>query len=216
MNRISWTLEDFGLTPHSIERTERAFYRSMKSPERIQRFLDDEVAYNQEPDGPSFKGPRPVIRNRVAHCMEGALLAAAALRHLGHPPLIIDLESVRDDDHVLAVFRLHRHWGAIAKSNYSGLRYREPVYRTLRELALSYFPHYFNLKGERTLRGYATRPVNLRRFDYLNWMTSEENLPQIPEYLYEIAHTPLITPEMARRLTRMDRPLFEAGKCGSI
>ena len=95
---------------------------------------------------------------RTAHCLEGALLAAAALRVQGQPPLLLDLEAVRDDDHVLAVFKQHNCWGAIAKSNYSGLRFREPVYRTLRELAMTYFEHYFNLEREKTLRKYS-RPI---------------------------------------------------------
>ena len=103
--------------------------------------------------------------------MEGALLAAAALRVQGFPPLLLDLEAVRDDDHVLAVFKQHGHWGAIAKSNYSGLRFREPVYCNLRELAMSYFEHYYNLEAEKTLRAYS-RPVNLGRFDRIGWMTA--------------------------------------------
>jgi len=90
--------------------------------------------------------------------MEGALFGAAALRMIGHPPLLLDFEAVRDDDHVLAIFRFRGHWGALAKSTIR-LRYREPVYRTLRELAMSYFEHYFNLRKEKTLRNYS-RPVN--------------------------------------------------------
>ena len=112
-------------------------------------------------------------RHRVQHCalFRRRLFAAAALRGTACPPLILDLASVRDDDHVIAVYRANGYWGAIAKSNYSGLRFRSPVYRTLRELALSYFEHYYNLKGEKTLRAYS-RPVNLTRFDSIDWMTS--------------------------------------------
>ena len=142
---------------------ERAVFRGLTTPEKIQRFLDD-LAYNKEHDGETCRSPRRVLRDRTAHCMEGALFGAAALRMLGHPPLLLDFEAVRDDDHVLAIFQHRGHWGALAKSNYSGLRYREPVYRTLRELAMSYFEHYYNLKREKTLRNYS-RPVNLRRFD---------------------------------------------------
>ena len=145
--------------------------------------------------------------------MEGALFGAAALRVLGHPPLLLDLEAVRDDDHVLAIFRLRGHWGAVAKSNYSGLRYREPVYRTLRELAMSYFEHYFNLRKEKTLRNYS-RPVNLRRFDGIAWMTAEEDLWPVPEYLCTISHTPLLPPRVVRHLGRVDRRLFAAGLLG--
>ena len=97
----------------------------------------------------------PRLREQTAHCLEGAIFAAVALRALGFPPLLLDLEAVQDTDHVLAVFRIDRRWGAIAKSNFTGLRYREPVYRDLRELVMSYFDGYMNLRGERTLRAYS-------------------------------------------------------------
>ena len=152
-------MSEYGLTA-----TETRILKALKTPQRIQHFLDLEIGYNKEPDGETIRSPRRVLRDRVAHCLEGALLAAAALRLHGHRPLLLDLGSVRDDDHVLAIFRLHNHWGALAKSNYSGLRFREPVYRTLRELVMSYFEHYFNLQREKSLRNYS-RPVNLARFD---------------------------------------------------
>ena len=199
-----------GFTP-----AERQELRRLGTPERIQRFLDFGLGYNKEKGGETCRSPRRVMRDRVAHCMEGALLAAAALRVLGHPPLLVDLEAVRDDDHVLAVFRQHGHWGAIAKSNYAGLRFREPVYRTIRELVMSYFEHYYNPRGEKTLRRYS-RPVNLARFDRIGWMTAEEELWPIPEYLTVIAHTPLLRPRMERILTRMDRRLYAAGMLGAV
>ena len=142
-------------------------------------------------------------------------MAAAALRVMGRPPLLIDLEAVRDDDHVLAVFRQRGHWGALAKSNYAGLRFREPVYRTLRELVMSYFEHYFNLAGEKTLRRYS-RPVNLKRFDRIGWMTSQEDVWAIPEYLTTISHTPLLTRELERSLSRVDARLMAAGQVGTV
>jgi len=194
---------------------ERAVFRRLSTPEKIQHFLDHELAYNKEPDGPTCGSPRRVLRERQAHCMEGALVGAAALRALGYPPLLLDLEAVRDDDHVLAIFRRDGCWGAIAKSNYSGLRYREPVYRGLRELAMSYFEHYYNLRREKTLRNYS-RPVNLRRFDSIHWMTSEEDVWAIPEYLTTIHHTPLVAPRTASRLGRVDDRLFAAGLVGLV
>jgi hypothetical protein len=197
-----------GFTP-----AETRVFQRMRTPAGIQRFLDDEIAYNKEPDGPTCRSPRRVLRDRTAHCMEGALFGAAALRVLGHPPLLLDLEAVRDDDHVLAIFRERGHWGAIAKSNYSGLRYREPVYRSLRELVMSYFEHYFNLRREKTLRRYS-RPVNLRRFDGQGWMTAEEDVWMAPEYLCEIAHTRLLPPAVEAHLGRVDNRLFAAGKLG--
>jgi len=140
-------------------------------------------------------------------------VAAAALRMLGYPPLILDLEAVRDTDHVVAIYRARGLWGAIAKSNYSGLRSREPVYRTLRELAMSYFEHYFNPAREKTLRAFS-RPVNLARFDFMNWMTAERDVWEIPNHLCEIPHTRLMPYQTERDLARMDRRLFEAGCLG--
>ena len=154
-----------------------------------------------------------MLRDQVAHCLEGALFAAAALRLHGHRPLLLDLGSVRDDDHVLAIFRQYNCWGAVAKSNYSGLRFREPVYRTLRELVMSYFEHYFNLKREKSLRNYS-RPVNLARFDRIAWMTSEEDLWPIVYYLVDIPHTSLLRPAAERRLTPVDDRIFAAGLVG--
>jgi hypothetical protein len=201
------------MAPDVFTPAERAVFRRLSTPEKAQRFLDGELAYNKEPDGITCRSPRRVLRDLTAHCMEGALFGAAALRMMGHPPLLVDLEAVRDDDHVLAVFRLRGHWGAVAKSNYSGLRYREPVYRTLRELAMSYFEHYYNLRQEKTLRRYS-RPVNLRRFDSMGWMTAEEDVWAIPEYLCEIAHRPLLPPRLIARLGKVDDRLFAAGLVG--
>jgi len=159
--------------------------------------------------------PRRVLRERTAHCLEGAVFAAAALRVLGFPPLLLDLEAVQDTDHVIAVFQVRGHWGAIAKSNFSGLRYREPVHRTLRELVMSYFEAYINLRGERTLRAYS-RPMNLARFDRsrTGWMTSDDDLWWIPEHLVAIRHAPLLSAAMIRRLSRVDRRSLAAGLVG--
>jgi hypothetical protein len=199
----------------SLDAAERAVLRRLNTPEKIQHFLDHDVAYNKEPDGITCYSPRRVLRLRKAHCMEGALFGAAALEAIGHPPLLLDLEAVRDDDHVLAIFRQDGCWGSIAKSNYSGLRYREPVYRGLRELAMSYFEHYYNLRREKTLRNYS-RPVNLRRFDSIHWQTAEEDVWAIPEYLTTIRHTPLVTPRAASRLGKVDDRLFAAGLVGLV
>ena len=136
--------------------------RSFKDPYGVQRFLDDTPYHLAD----TAWSPRRVLREQTSHCLEGAIFAAAAMRVLGFPPLLIDFEAENDTDHVLALFRYKGHWGAVAKSNYSGCRYREPVYRSLRELAMSYFNIYFNMRGERTLRNFS-RPVNLTRFDHL-------------------------------------------------
>jgi hypothetical protein len=157
--------------------------------------------------------PRRVLKENSSHCFEGAMLAAAALRANGYPPLILDLEAERDTDHVIAIYRVNAHWGAIAKSNYTGCRYREPVYRSLRELALSYFDVYFNLRRERSLRTFS-RPVNLARFDGREWMTTDEPLWFIAEYLFEIHHYRLLPAGMERRLHRLDDRSFRAGCLG--
>jgi len=203
------------MPPHSFNASETSLLRRLGTPAGIQRFLDCELAYNKEPDGPTCRSPRRVLRDRTAHCMEGALFGAAALRVLGHPPLLLDLEAVRDDDHVLAIFRVRGHWGAIAKSNYAGLRYREPVYRSLRELAMSYFEHYFNLRREKTLRAYS-RPVNLARFDSIAWMTAEQDPWAVPEYLCTVSHRPLLPPLLEKKLSRVDDRLFRAGLVGRV
>ncbi len=180
--------------------------RALKTPYGVQRFLDD-MPYHLATTAWS---PKRVLRERTAHCLEGAFFGAAALRVLGFPPLILDLEAERDTDHVIAVFKVRGHWGAVAKSNYTGCRYREPIHRTLRELAISYFDVYFNLNGERTLRTFS-RPVDLTRFDRLEWMTAEKDVWFIPEYLLRIAHTPLLRPSMARRLHRVGKRSLDAG-----
>ena len=189
--------------------SELAALRRLKSPAGIQRFLD-EMPYHLA--GTAWS-PRTVLRKSTAHCLEGAVFAAAALRVLGFPPLILDLEADQDTDHVLAVFKLRGHWGAIAKSNFAGCRYREPVHRTLRELALSYFNTYFNLRGERTLRRYS-RPVNLVRFDSRNWMTTQNDIWFIAEHLCDIPHRPLLKPDLVKHLNRVDPRTWKSEMVG--
>jgi len=180
--------------------------RSLKTPHGIQRLLD-EMPYHLADTAWS---PKRVLQENTSHCYEGALFAAAALRVNGYPPLILDLEAEHDTDHVIAVYRVDGHWGSVAKSNYTGCRYREPVYRSLRELALSYFEVYFNLRGERTLRTFS-RPVNMKRFDHLDWMTTEKPVWFVAEYLLTISHTPLISRAQAKKLHRLDSRSFRAG-----
>lgn len=183
--------------------------RNLKSPYGIQRFLDA-MPYHLANTAWS---PLRVLHENTAHCFEGATFAAAALRANGYRPLILDLEAENDTDHVIAIYRVSGHWGAVAKSNYTGCRYREPVYRTLRELALSYFDVYFNLRRERSLRTFS-RPVNLARFDHLHWMTTDMPLWFIAEYLFEIHHYRLLAPGMQKRLHRLDDRSFRAGCLG--
>ncbi len=198
--------ETFGLSASEL-RTLCA----LKTPERIQKFIDA-LQYQYADTAGS---PRRVLRERRGHCLEGALLAAAALRVGGRPPLVMDLEAVHDDDHVVAIFREHGLWGGIAKSNFAGLRFRPPVYRTLRELALSYFAQYYNLRGEYTLRAYS-RPIDLSRLDRFHWMTAEEDVWCVAEALCAARHYPLAPDKVTRALPRLDRRSFEAGMHGSV
>lgn len=192
---------NFGFTPKELRQL-----RSLKDPHGIQKLLDA-MPYHLADTGWS---PRLVLRENTAHCFEGAMFAAAALRANGFPPLVFDLEAEADTDHVVAIYRQRGHWGAIAKSNFTGCRYREPVYRTLRELAMSYFDVYFNMRGERTLRRFS-RPVNLARFDYLEWMTTDKPLWFVSDYLFTIHHYKLLRPGMAEQLHRLDSRSFRAG-----
>ena len=185
--------------------------RALRTPWGVQRALEA-MPYHLAPTAWS---PRRVLAARTAHCLEGAIFAAAALRVLGFPPLLLDLEAVQDTDHVLAVFRSDGHWGAIGKSNFSGLRFRPPVFRTVRELVMSYFESYINLRGERTLRAHS-RLVHLARFDrtHPGWMTSARDLWFIPEYLVEVPHARLLTPTSIRGLSRVDGRSLRAGLVG--
>jgi hypothetical protein len=198
--------EGFGLSAKDL-RTLRA----LNTPVKIQKFLDG-MTYQYADTAWS---PQRALRERKGHCLEGALVAAAALRVNGHPPLVMDLESVRDDDHVVALYRERGLWGGIAKSNYAGLRFRAPVYRTLRELAMSYFENYYNLRGERSLRSYSVA-VDLSRLDGKGWMTSEADVWCVPDLLIAVRHYALFPDKVARALPRLDRRSFEAGLHGTV
>lgn len=191
--------------------SERKFLDHLKTPADIQAFLD-EIPYAA---GERNRSPLEVLREREAHCLDGGLLAAALLRRLGFPPLILDLQPDpgQDDDHVLALFKIDGCWGAVAQSNYTGLRFREAIHRTLRELALSFFEDFFNPFARKTLR-YYTHPINLSRFDRLGWMWSSAGVDAVEKYLKRAALVPLLTPAQAKRLTKVEKQSFEAGRLG--
>ncbi len=190
---------------------ERALLATFTTPASIQAFLDS-IPYGTEP---IYRCPLRVLRERKGHCFDGALFAAAMLRRLGWPPLILDmLPNERDDDHMLAVYKLDGHWGALAKSNFAGLRFREPVYRSLRELLMSYFDVFFNVDGEKTLRGYTT-PLNLAAFDGRRWMSSDEPLEDIAQRLDDVRRYSVVTPRMVERLTPVDLRSYRAGMLGA-
>jgi hypothetical protein len=198
---------------YGLTRAETGILRRLSTPEKVQRYLND-LTYNVEPDGDTVRSPRRVMRDRMAHCAEGAFFAAAAFRMNGRPPLLVDLEAENDDDHVLAVYRDRGLWGSVATSKFSGLRFRAPVYRTIRELVMSYFEDYFNWDGDRSLRAYS-RPLSLAQFDRINWTTAEEDLWPVVEWLTVARHTPVVGPAVAKRLPRVDRRSFQAGVLGA-
>lgn len=177
--------------PWGLTQQELRVFRRLNTPEKIQDFLEKRLRYNSERNGETCRSPREVLRHGEAHCMEGALFAAAALRVNGYRPLLVDLTATRDHDHVICVFRRSGRWGALSKSKFNSLGYRNPIYRSIRELALSYFPFYNNYRGTRTLRSY-TQPMHLGRFDSMNWMTSGEDLWDIGMALIERKHHDLV------------------------
>lgn len=189
----------------ALSADERKTLRALSTPMAIQRYLD-ETAYSTEP---IYRAPLRVMRDRKAHCFDGAVFAALALSRLGHKPRLIDMLPWDDDDHVLAVFKRGATFGAVAKSNFTGLRYREPVYRDLRELLMSYFEPFFNLAKNRTLRGY-TRPIDLTRFDKQGWSVRDETMDKIADALDAAARVTLFTKSQIRAFTKVDDVLYRA------
>ena len=189
---------------------ERAILEKLDRPWKVQEYLDN-TPYNTDTQ---TRSPRRVMRDGCAHCAEGAIFAAAALRYHGHRPLILDLRAVDDDDHVIAVYHFHNRVGAVAKSNFSLLRFREPVYLTYRELALSYFEPYYNMLAERTLRSYS-RPLDLSRYDARHWMTTEEDLEWVGDRLNALRHFEIADAETVQNLQPVDGLLYQAGLLGS-
>jgi hypothetical protein len=186
------------------------FLKTLSNSDRIQGFLDS-IDYN-----PNYecRSPRWVMKKRSAHCFEGALFAAAGLEFIGYKPLIVDMKSFNDDDHVIAVFMEHGHWGAVAKSNFTTLRYREPVYRSLRELIMSYFDFYFNLNGDKSLRSYS-RPLDLTMYSTRHWSTTDEDLEYIGDKLETMHHYPIVDNRMINSLKRASDIVMKAGMLGS-
>jgi hypothetical protein len=183
---------------------ERRLLRSLDRPWKIQRWLDS-IPINFELNGETCMSPRRVMREKRAHCIEGAFFAALALRVHGYEPLVVDIDAAASDDaHVMAVYRIDGHWGAIHKSNHLILRYREPVYRTIRELVMSHFHEYTNADGKKTMRSY-TRPINLKRFDARGWATDDADLWDVASYLADAPHIPVVDRSQIARLRPLGR-----------
>ncbi len=190
----------------------RTQFRELTNPPAIQTYLDSIPYKAEERD----RSPLDVMLDGQAHCLDGGIFAALALRRLGYPALIIDLvpEPGKDDDHVLAIFKQNDAWGALAKSNYTGLRYREPVYRNLRELAMTYFEWYTSFEKEKTLRAY-TRPLDLVHLDRYDWMWKEEGIHQVSRRLYGLKPIPLISEESKALLSLADERAYLANTQGT-
>lgn len=197
----------FGLTKDELK-----LFKSLKSPAKIQGFLNS-LKINFEEDGKdTCMSPRTVLRKRKCHCMEGAILAALALRVQGYKSLLVDLEANRKDfDHVVAVFKKNGKWGAISKTNHATLRYREPLYNSIRELAMSYFHEYFDHKGRKNLRKYSA-PVDLSMFDRKGWMTTEDEVWYIPDYLSKVKHHVILNKSQIHGLRKADKIEIKAGE----
>ena len=213
----SWTKNEKLETPKTKQtifmdwtKEEIKFLKTLSDPDKIQGFLDS-IEYNPVYE---CRSPRYVIKKRSAHCFEGALFAAAALQFNGYKPLIVDLKAFNDDDHVITVFKEDGHWGAVAKSNFTSLRYREPVYRSLRELVMSYFDFYFNLDGDKSLRSYSL-PLDLTIYNSRNWATTDEDLEFIGDKLELLRHYPVVSQKMIKNLKRASELMMKAGMLGS-
>ena len=196
----------------SYTKEEVKLFRKLNSPQKIQDYLNS-LKFNFGKDA-KFFSPRVVIKTKKADCLEGAILAAAILEFHGEKPLIIDLRSTTkpfDYDHVVAVFKKFDCFGAISKTNHGVLRYREPVYKTIRELVMSYFHEYFLDNGHKTLREYS-EPLNLSSIKHINWRTTESDLWEIHEILDKAKHYSILSPQQVKNLRKADKVEIEAGK----
>ena len=190
---------------------EMSVLRALDSPQKIQDFLN-KLKINFEPRGDSCFSPRTVLARGECHCIEGAMLAGVALRIHGRKPLVVDMTASDDDfDHVIAVFQEDGKWGAISKTNHAVLRYREPIYNSIRELVMSYFHEYTKDDGKKTLRSFSN-PVNLSKFDKIGWMTREGDVWEIPEHLAEVKHYKILNKKQESNLRRADKLEIKAGK----
>src|SRR5689334_22307487 len=182
-----------------LSEAERKIFRKLSSPRRIQDFIDT-LAINMEREAKTYMSPRRVLQTGQAHCVEGALLAAAALAFHGERPLLLDFQAAYDDeDHVVALFRANRHWGAVSKTNHPGLRYRDPIHHTVRGLAASYFHEYYLWDGRKSLR-YFSRPFDLSRYAPESWVTATQDLDWLVQALDASAHAPIIPKGNLRKL----------------
>jgi len=194
-----------------FDKNELRVLARLDTPKKIQDFLD-KMPINMERHGDTCMSPRQVLKRKTAHCAEAALLAAVALWYHGQKPLLMDLRATnKDQDHVVALYRSGGFWGAISKTNHAVLRYREPVYKTVRELALSYFHEYFINDGKKTLRSFSN-PFNLSKIKDRSWMVSAEDLWELIYDLDCSPHQKIVSPKQIRNLRKADKIEIKAGK----
>jgi len=187
----------YGLTEEEVN-----ILKKLDTPHKIQIFLDN-IPRNFEPEGDTCMSPRKVLRENRCHCIEGAMLAYTTFMVQKKKAFILDLTAnSKDFDHVILIFKEEGYWGAISKSNYAVLRYREPIYRTIRELVMSYFNEYIDQIGNKTLRSYS-KPVNLKKIGY-KWITAEEDVWEVPNLLIETKHYPILNKKQIRNLKKAD------------
>jgi hypothetical protein len=195
-----------------LSKKEESFLRKLSTPAKIQDYLDS-IPFNHEKHGETCMSPRRVLREKKAHCIEGAMLACTAFLLSGRKPLILNLKVDRsnDDDHIVVLFQEHGYWGALSKTNHAVLRYRDPVYKTVRELAMSYFNEYFLASnGKKTMRGFS-RPINLRKFG-TRWITAEYDLWDIAAFIYDSPHLPVIPKGNEKYIRKASKPEKDAAK----
>ncbi|MDO8565481.1 MAG: hypothetical protein Q7R67_02590 [bacterium] len=194
-----------------LDHKEYQLLKRFKTPEKIQDFLNS-LPFNFERQGETHYSVRYTLKAGRAHCFEGALVAAAALWIQGHKPLLLDLKTVRPDfDHVVALFNINGYWGAISKTNHAVLRYREPVYKSMRELAMSYFHEYFLQTGQKTLRSFS-KPFDLSKVPFDTWLTSPENLAELAHKLDRSPHIKILSTKQIKNLRKAEKIEIEAGK----
>lgn len=181
-------------------------FKKLTTPAKIQDYIN-KIPFNFDEKHDSCLSPREVLRQKKADCVEGAIFAAAVLEFHGHKPLLIDFRSVKkpyDYDHVVAIYKVDGFFGAISKTNHSVLRYREPIYKSVRELVMTYFHEYFLTNGLKSLREYSD-PLDLNYFNNINWRTTEKNLSSVLVRLDKIKHYKILTPKQIKNLRKVDR-----------
>lgn len=186
-------------------------FKKLNTPKKVQDYINH-LSVNFEIGGETYLSPREVLKQRRAHCAEGAILAATIFWYNGGKPLLMDMKTTpNDDEHVVALFRENGYWGAVSKTNHAVLRYREPIYKTIRELALSYFHEYFKDSGQKTLRSYS-KPFDLSKIKNKSWLTTKENLWDLIDDLDSSKHFQILNKKQIKGLRKADQIEILAGK----